>query len=127
MTARFAAALENFSRLARGFNQRDPAMRRWIERAFGEDLDRAASAIRQLERMHDPALAVMAWAFFWIRQGDLPQARRELEAIDAFAAKHSLWSGLAVFLLGELYLEMGETKRGAKLIRHAQQILGEPP
>ena len=60
MTARLAAALDKFQRLAQGLNHGNPALRTLIERAFFSDLDRASAAIERIEKEHDKGLAAMA-------------------------------------------------------------------
>lgn len=127
MTARFVSALEEIRRVTQALNQQNVALRRLLERAFSDDCERAADAIRRIEREFDPALAALAWSFFWIRQGDLAQARSELESINRSGQTQSLWGGMALMMLGEICLELGETRNGAALIRRARNILEPPP
>ena len=122
----FLSALEKLRAVIHSLNQQNPTLRRLLERSFAQDLEMAADAIRRIEREFDPALAALAWGFFWIRQGDLPQARSELEAIDRSGKTDSLWGGVALMMLGELCLEIGETKTGARFIRRAKRILDPP-
>lgn len=127
MTARFVSALEEIRRVAQALNQQNAELRRLLERAFAEDCERAADAIRRIEREFDPALAALAWSFFWIRQGDIAQAQSELESINRSGQTQSLWGGMALMMLGEICLELGETRNGTALIRRARQILEPPP
>ncbi len=126
MSPRFLTALETFRHAAQTFNQRDPNLKPLLERAFSDDLDRASDAIRRIERESDPALAALAWGFFWIRQGDFSQARKELTSVDRTGQIRTLWGGVALMMLGELCLEMGETQAGQAFLRRAKLIL-EPP
>jgi hypothetical protein len=124
MSPRFAAVLDKILRLSESLNERNTALRPLVKRAFSEDLDKASDAIRRIEKDHDGALAAVAWGFFWIRQGEMSLAKRELKAIHDSDKSKTLWGGLAVMMLGELCVELGEPKAGAKLIRRAEQILG---
>jgi len=107
-------------------NAQDATLRVLLKRAFGEDLDRVSDAIRRIERDHDAPLAAILWAFFWIRQGELFLARRELEAIANSSKAASLWGGIAVVMLGELCIESGATRTGLRLIQRGERILGTP-
>jgi hypothetical protein len=127
MSPKFLSALEKFRHLTSSLNTQDPALRRLLERGFSDDLDKSADAIRRIEKEFDPALASLLWSFFWIRQGDLSLARRELEAINQAGKTHSLWGGMALLMLGEICLELGETKTGAGFIRRGRRILDAPP
>jgi hypothetical protein len=127
MTARFVSALEEFRRVAQSLNHQNPALRRLLERSFSDDCERAADAMRRIEREFDPALAALLWSFYWVRQGDLAQARRELESIHRSGQTQSLWGGMSLMMLGEICLELGETKEGAAAIRRARKILEPPP
>jgi hypothetical protein len=123
MSPRFTAKLDKIRHLAEAFNQHDLAVRKLVVRAFTGDIDAAADAIRAIERKYNIALAAVLWAFFWIRQSDLAQAQRELETVEALGKTESLWGGLALMMLGELYLEIGESKKGKALIRRATKVL----
>jgi hypothetical protein len=124
MSPRFAAVLDKIIHLSESLNQQNTALRPLVKRAFSEDLDKASDAIRRIEKDYDGALAAVAWGFFWIRQGEVSLAKRELKAIHDSDKAETLWGGIAVMMLGELCLELGESKTGAKLIRRAEQILG---
>ena len=126
MSPAFLSALAECRTVVQSLNHHNPALRRLLDRAFAEDSETSADSIRRIEREFDPALAALVWGFFWIRQGDLAQARSELAAIDTAGRTHTLWSGMALMMLGELCLELGETKTGAGFIRRARQILGPP-
>jgi hypothetical protein len=119
-----ATILEQVRRFAVSLHGRSPGFLPLFNRAFSDNLDRASTAIPQLERQFDAALAAIAWSFFWIRQGELCQARTELETVMNTGQTQSFWGGMAVLTLGEVCLELGETERGLELIQRARQILG---
>lgn len=119
-------ALEQVRRFAAMLPSPAPDDRRLLDRAFSENLDQASTAIPRLAPAHDPALAAIAWSYFWIRQGELFQARNELETVLDFHKSKSFWSGIAVQILGEICLELGDVKKGSAMLRRARKILGEP-
>ncbi|MDA1275936.1 MAG: hypothetical protein O2960_18120 [Verrucomicrobia bacterium] len=126
MSPRLAAALEKIRTLAEQFNHQNPPLKKLWSRAFSEDPDHASSAIHRIAREYDVALAAIAWTYFWVRQGDLLQARHELEKVEESGNVETLWGGLALMLFGELLIETGEPKEGAKRLERAESILGEP-
>ena len=127
MSPRLTTVLEQVRRFAEMLHGKQPGFRQLLDRALSENPDRASTAIPQLARKHDAALAAITWSFFWVRQGELFQARNELEAILSSSKTQSFWGGMAVLTLGEVCLELGEVKRGLDLIRRARRILEEPP
>jgi hypothetical protein len=127
MSPKFLAALEKFHNLTQSLNGQNLVLRRLLERGFSDDLERAADAIRRIEREFDPALAALLWGFFWIRQGDLSLAKRELESIEQSGRTQTLWGGIGLMMSGEICIELGETRSGAKFIRRARKILDAPP
>ena len=127
MSPRLVAVLEQVRRFAETLHGRQPGFNQMLGRALSGNPDRASTAITRLERNHDPALAAIIWSFFWIRQGELFQARNELETIVNSGKSPTFWGGMAVLTLGEVCLELGETKHGLSLIRRAREILERPP
>ena len=126
MSPRLAIALDQVRRFAMTLHGCDPEFGPLFGRAFSEDPDRASTAIPQLEQRYDPALAAIAWSVFWLRQGELFQAQRELEVAASSGKTATFWGGMAVLVLGEVCLELGEEKKGAALLQRAGEILGEP-
>ncbi len=126
MGPRLATALDQVRRFAMTLHDRDPEFAPLFGRAFSENPDRASSAIPQLEQRYDPALAAIAWSVFWLRQGELIQAQKELEAAASSGKAKTFWGGMAVLVLGEICLELGEEKKGTALLQRAGEILGEP-
>lgn len=124
MSPRLAAVLEQVRRFAVSLHGSASGFLPLFERAFSDNPDRASTAIPQLARQFDAALAAIARGFFWIRQGELFQARVELESATSSGKTQSFWGGMAVLTLGEVCLELGEAEHGLGLIRRARQILG---
>lgn len=127
MSPRLSAALEKIRFLSERFTFQNLPLRQLLRRACSDNPDQSTSAIHRIAREHDPELAALAWSQFWAREGDLFQARRELESIQGSNRKNTLWGGLAMMALGELLIELGESDEGLKLLGRAQDILGEPP
>ena len=127
ISPRLADVLDQVLRFSNLLHVRQPDLRSLLNRAFAENPDRASTAITRLAKDGDPALVAIAWAFFWIRQGELSQARNELEALANSPHANSFWGGMALLALGEVRLELGETEHGLSLIRRARQILEDPP
>lgn len=126
MSPRLATVLEQVRRFAVSLHGRSPGFLQLFERALSANPDRASSAIPKLEQQSDAELAAIAWSFFWIRQGELFQARSELETVTRSDRIQTFWGGMAVLTLGEVCLELGETERGLSLIRRAREILEAP-
>ena len=122
-----ADVLDQVRRFSNSLHGREPELRLLLNRAFAENPDQASTAITRLSRDGNPALVAIAWAFFWIRQGELSQARNELEALTNSPHAKSFWGGMAMLALGEVRLELGDKEQGLRLIRHARQILEDPP
>jgi len=108
------------------FNHQNLPLKNLLSRAFSDDPDPSSSAIHRIAREYDVALAAIAWSHFWVRQGDLLQARRELEKVEESGNVETLWGGLALMLFGEVLIETGEPDDGAKRLARAESILGEP-
>lgn len=101
-------------------------MRRLLNRAFSADAELASDAIRRIEQRCDPALAALAWSFFWIQQGEIFQAKRELERVQSSNQKPTIWAGIDLMLLGHIHIDLGEAKIGNRLIREGRRMLHEP-
>lgn len=127
MSPRLTAALDKVRFLSERFNFQNQPLRQLLQQAFSDNPDRSSTAIHRIAREYDPVLAALAWSHFWAKEGDLFQAKRELESIHGLNRKNTLWGGLALMILGEVMIEMGDADAGLKLLRHARDILGEPP
>lgn len=126
LSSQFQTIRAEYRSLAERLTSGDSTLRRWLRSAFSTDAELASDAIRRIELHYPPALAALIWSFFWIEQGELFQARNELERIQHSPDAHSLWGGIDVMFLGHLLIEMGDLKTGNRLLRDGQRILNEP-